>query len=126
MERVCLQIPEALRLNMLVLRAQMCFETRRLFCSLKKEKKKKNDFPGSMINQAGKQLRGKNGVNLERMAEPSSISFPCREPRRNLSSPCRCLFLSMSSVNKLKDKEVLKQRPQDCYALQPTASQGGM
>lgn len=87
MERVCLQIPEALRLNMLVLRAQMCFETRRLFCSLKKEKKNKNDFPGSMINQAGKQLRGKNGVNLERMAEPSSISFASRDESQEETFP---------------------------------------
>lgn len=122
---VCLQIPEAIRLEMLVLRAQMCFETQRCFCSL--EKKKKIGFPDSTINQVGKPRCSGNSVNSERTAE-RAIHL-ARLPQRRSQGACRHLitmFISfLASDRKLEGEEMLmKQRPRDCYTLQSPASQG--
>lgn len=58
---------------MLVLKAQMYFETRRFFCGLEK---KKHYSPERTINHTGQELWSKNSMNFEGMAGPS-IRLTC-------------------------------------------------
>ena len=96
---------------MLVLKAQMCFETQRFFYGL--EKKKKNYFPESTINHTGQELWSKNSMNFERMAG-CSIHLICLRlygSQEEVIPPTvpssLCLFLFMPCYHKLKDKEML-------------------
>ena len=94
---------------MLVLKAQMCFETRRFFCGLEK---KRHYSPESTINHTGQELWSKNSMNFEGMAGPS-ICLPClaltgsQEVIPPAGPSLFCLFLFMICYHKLNDKEML-------------------